>query len=134
MRGAARGWEEEYTHKMRAADFVPGRNAPTVFRHSFRDLRCVVHGDNFTFAGPPQDLMWAAAQMQAWYEVKVRGVLGPEPEDTSEIDNLNQRLVWGDAFIALSAETRHTREIVNGVGLTDESKLSAVSGRRETED
>ena len=70
MRGAAHSQEKEYRSKFAGAGFIIGKSNPPVFRHSTRDLLCVVHGDDFTFAGPDDDLRWAIEQMTLWYEFK----------------------------------------------------------------
>ena len=36
--------------------FVKGLAAPTVFFCKEKDIRCVVHGDDFTFTGLKEDL------------------------------------------------------------------------------
>ena len=41
--------------------------------------KCVVHGDDFTFAGT--ELWKIAAKMHEWYDVKVRGILGSGKRD-----------------------------------------------------
>lgn len=56
-------------------------DAPTVLRHQFHDLGCVVHGDDFKFVGAPNGLTWVAGHMGPWYEVKAWGILGPEKGD-----------------------------------------------------
>lgn len=76
LRGAARGWEDEYTAKMKGVDFVRGVYAPRVFTHPSRDLRCAVYGDGFTSAGAAADLEWAASDMGGWCEIKVKRYVG----------------------------------------------------------
>lgn len=76
MRGAARGWKDEYASKVALNGYLPVKSAPKVFAHSVRSLRCVVHGDDFTFAGLEKDLGLAVGKIKSWYEVKVRGALG----------------------------------------------------------
>lgn len=94
MRGPARGCEDEYTSKVVPEGFLPGKYAPAVFVQSVRSLRCEVYDDDFTFAGLEEGLLWAAGKMKGWYEVKVRGALGPDVSDTQEIDILNRRVRW----------------------------------------
>ena len=51
-RGAAQGWEEDYTTRLEEIGFKAGAYAPTVFHRQEWDVRAVVHGDDFTFLGP----------------------------------------------------------------------------------
>ena len=60
-------------------DSSSGVAAPTVFFHKERQLRCAVHGEDFTFLGFDRDLDFISDQMSKWYEVKVRGRLDGEP-------------------------------------------------------
>ncbi len=73
---------------------IPARNStPTVFWHPLTDVAIVAHGDDFTASGPEADLRALEAEMQSWYEVKTRGMLGPDPGDDKEINILNRKVV-----------------------------------------
>jgi hypothetical protein len=88
MRGAAQGWERDFQMKMTDVVFVAGKSALLVFAHSDREIICVVHGDDFTFVGKVEDSKWISDKMQEWYEVKIRGVVGPEAGDVRAIETL----------------------------------------------
>ncbi len=45
----------------------------------------MVHGDDFSFCGLEQDLMWIKEKMAKWFDIKVRGMLGPDAGDMKEI-------------------------------------------------
>ena len=77
-----------------------------------RQLRCVVHGDDFTFAGREEDLEWAANSMASWYQVKVRGILGPEAGDVDEIEIWGRRVRWTLAGIELCVGAKHTKDVI----------------------
>ena len=51
MRGAAQGWETEFTEKLLSIGFTRGRSTPVVFYRDSDETRFVVHGDDFTFLG-----------------------------------------------------------------------------------
>ena len=51
MRKAASGWEEDYVDKFIKSGFKRGIAASTVFYNPETNVRVVVHGDDFTFAG-----------------------------------------------------------------------------------
>ena len=48
------------------------------------EVRCVVHGDDFTFMGGKKELMEVRGCMQEWWDIKVRGILGDAAEDDKE--------------------------------------------------
>ena len=51
MRPAARAWEEDYSGKFEEEGYVRGKAAATTFYNEEKDVRLVVHGDDFTFTG-----------------------------------------------------------------------------------
>jgi hypothetical protein len=50
-RDAPQNWEFEYCSFMKELGFSSGKASPCVFYHEPRNLRCVVHGDDFTLLG-----------------------------------------------------------------------------------
>ena len=63
-RDAAQNWEYEYSAFMIGVGFSRGRSSPCVFRHASRDLRVVVHGDDFTVLGKEASLNWFQAAIK----------------------------------------------------------------------
>ena len=57
-----------------------------------RDVQGVVHGDDFTYLAYDEDIPWVISMMESRYEIKVRGVLGPEAKDDKSIRILNRCL------------------------------------------
>ena len=57
-RYVAQNWDMEYDGFMKSLGFRQGRGASCVFCHEERELRLVVHGDDFTVLGPVQGLEW----------------------------------------------------------------------------
>ena len=64
MRPAASAWEKEYSEKLSGMGFAKGVAAPTVFYCASKGVRCVVHGDDFTFTGQKKDLLNIAKSMR----------------------------------------------------------------------
>ena len=92
MRQAASAWERDYCEKLAAMGFGKGIAAPTVFFLKSKGVRCVVHGDDFTFIGKRQDLLEISGELEESHELKMRALLGDEPEDDREITILNRRI------------------------------------------
>ena len=44
-------------------------------RYLVTDVRVVVHGDDFTFAGTKVEVRKLEVNMREWYDVKVQGIL-----------------------------------------------------------
>ena len=94
MRRAAVGWEDHYAEKLESIGFRRGIGAPTVFVNEVTGVRVVVHGDDFTFAGVKDELIKVKNAMAEWYEIKMRGILGSEPNETKEIKILGRTVKW----------------------------------------
>ena len=111
MRPAAQAWEEDFAERLQSIGFERGKSAPTTFFRRSTGCRCVVHGDDFTFCGLGEDLRWIRGLMESWFEIKVRGVLGPDPGDQKEVTILGRKVVWGEGGITYEADPKH-RELI----------------------
>ena len=134
MRGAARGWEDECKAKLVSIGFVAGKAAPTVLVNIVEETRVVVHGDDFTFLGPEKYLREVASAMSEWYELKVRGIMGPEVHDLKKIDILNRTVEWRSDAIVYKADPKHAKIIVEALGLDNRSNESNVPGKTSGDD
>ena len=106
MRTAASSWEKEYSRTLEEAGFAVGRASACSFYHSARDVRIVVHGDDFVVEGQDADLKWVEGLLRAKYPVKVRGVLGPEENDDKQAEILNRKVCWNrDSVTRLMTST-----------------------------
>ena len=63
-RDAAQNWEAAYTKFMTEIGFVAGKSSPCVFYHNDRDIRPVVHGDDFTMLGSRRQLDWFKGRIE----------------------------------------------------------------------
>ena len=66
-----------------------------MFVHKEKDMVCSVHGDDFTFCGLHEDLMWVKGWMKDWFDIKDRGTLGFGKDELKEIT------VFGNSEVAL---------------------------------
>ena len=107
FRPAASAWEGFYAEKFEAAGFKRGAACPVIFYHPDRDLALAVHGDDFTFVGVEEDLLWITEQMRQWFEIKVRAMLGPDATDDKEVVILWRRVRWLDWGIEWEADPKH---------------------------
>ena len=119
MRPASNGWQEEYTRQLVAMGFKPGEASPCCFYREEDDVCCVVHGDDFTFEGPPQALKEVTASLQKVWLVKVRATLGPEATDDKEVSILNRVIRWTEDALLYEADPRHVEKLLRNAGLED---------------
>ena len=122
MRQAASAWEKDYSDKLSAIGFAKGVAAPTVFYWEERGVRCVVHGDDFTFSGKRSDLLYIKSKMEDSYELKMRAMLGDDFGDDKEITISNRSISWRGC-IHYEADPKHVFEILKYFNLNDESKI-----------
>jgi hypothetical protein len=81
-RGAAQNWAIKYeTVLVVEMGFVQGKGSPCNFYHHERDIRTVVHGDDFTSLAAGDQCNWLAKELKKHFDLKVRGVLGSGPQN-----------------------------------------------------
>ena len=115
-RDAPKRWEAFLADQLRKLGFVQGRASPCCFVHSSRDLRCVVHGDDFVFAGPAGELNWVRAMMAECFLTKVVGRLGGGAGEVRELRILNRVVRWAADGLRYEADPRHAEIVVRGLG------------------
>ena len=103
---------------------------PTVFYNEERDISGAVHGDDFTFLGYPEDLDDLEAALKSWFEVKVRGRLGPDEKDDKEIIILGRTVTWDKDGIRIVADKKHAEAIKKYCGLDENSKGLGSPGKK----
>ena len=90
--------------------------SPCAFYHPEFDVQCVLHGDDLTFLGTDSSLDEVQSAMKKRYEVKIRGRLGPGPEDDKSIRILIRILEWTPGVLVYEADQRHSEIIVEQLG------------------
>jgi len=131
MRKAASGWEDDYANKLIGEGFIRGVGASTVFYNPVTEVRVVVHGDDFTFAGTKKELMRMHKKMEEWYDVKLRGVMGSAGDEVKEITILGRTVRWTTEGIEYEADGRHREELMKECGLKEDSKSLNCPPRAE---
>ena len=93
-RDAAQNWGAAYSEFMKSVGFRQGKASPCVFWHPEREIRCVVHGEEFTVLGWESQLDWFWTKIKTKFLSKHRGRLGPGPCDLKSIRILNRIVEW----------------------------------------
>ena len=121
LRTASHDWSLEVRRVMLLLGFREGRASSCSFYHEEKELRVSVHGDDFSCLGYPEDIKWLWSELNKYWIVKIRGILGEEGVD--EIDILNRTLrISADGSLELEADTRHVKIALEHLGLTSVSK------------
>ena len=131
-RDAVSNWEDCYMDFARDIGFNSGIASPCVFKHKTRRLWLTVHGDGFTLLGSGEDLDWFEKEIKAKFEVKVRGRLGPGPDDLKSIRILNRIVEWTQDGLWYEADQRHAEIFVKDLGLDQHKVRCEVPGEKLT--
>ena len=83
--------------------------------------------------GADADLQWCIGVMKKQFDVKVRGIIGPEASDEKNIRLLNRCIEWRKNGIFWEADPRHAELIVRELGLHDCAYVSTPIVRAEPE-
>jgi hypothetical protein len=134
-RDAPARWEAFLAGELEKMGFERGRASPCCFKHEARDLRCIVHGDDFVFVGTDPDLEWVQQGMSACFLIKIIGRLGGDDGDLQELRVLNRVLRWSPDGIYAEADPRH-QEILVAQLAEDLKSLTTpgAKGRAEKEE
>eukprot|EP00969_Alexandrium_andersonii_P155068 6855523-Alexandrium_andersonii.AAC.1 len=72
-RAAPARWEALYTETLESFGLVKGRASACCFFNAELDVRCVAHGDDFTFTGYDADLDVVERLMNEKFMCKIEG-------------------------------------------------------------
>ena len=123
--------------KFEEEGFERGEGSGVIYYHRGRDVSCVCHGDDFTLVGEEWELKRMAKVMEKWFEIKVRGILGPEIRDDKMIVILGRTVRWTEEGIEYEADKKHRKAMMEYFGFEEGVKGASVNGdkdRKEEED
>ena len=105
-----------------------------IFYHEERDISLAVHGDDFTFCGLEKDLMWIKELLGSWFDIKVRAILGEDPDDDKEVTILGQIVRWTMEGIEFEADPKHRLMIMEKFGLKENSRGLVNNGEKDAKE
>lgn len=121
-RDAAQNWGMEYIELMKDAGFERGKSNPCVFRRLVREIRCVVHGDDFGALGWKRQLDWFWNAIKKKLECKHRARLGPEQGDQKSLRILSRIVEWDHRGIQHEGDQRHVEISMQDTGVLEDSR------------
>jgi hypothetical protein len=92
-----------------------------------------VHGDDFTFEGPPEALDEVVKSLEKVWLIKVRALLGPDPTDDKEVSILNRIIRWKEDCLLYEADPRHVEKLLKEAGLEDCNALGTPGTKLPTD-
>jgi hypothetical protein len=136
-RDAAANFQAEVKSCMASMGFSQARYNPQVYYHAGRDIRCLVHGDDFMAVGEPQAALWLKAQLERRFTVSTN-IVGTGPGEVKEARLLNRIIrASPDGGWEYEADSRHAEIIVKQLGLDKSKGVSSPGespGRWEDEE
>ena len=73
-----------------------------------------VHGEDVTLCGLDEDLEWIAGVMGGWFNMKIRGVVGGDPNDVKEMTILGRLLRYTDDGIEFVGDPKTPKAAFRG--------------------
>ena len=83
-----------------------------------------VHGDDFTTAGPCEELDWFESSMTEHYECTIQPRIGPGPNDAKEGIALNRVIRWTSEGLEYEADPRQAEKLIAECGLTGANTMA----------
>ena len=115
---------------MELIGFEKGKSCPCTFVHEARELRAVVHGDDFTVLGWENQLDWFWQKIKEKFECKHRGRIGPKAKDAKSIRILNRVVTWTEEGIEYEGDQRHVEICMKELKLCEDSKEVTTPGEK----
>ena len=128
-RDAPMNWAETYSKHLLEIGFVSGKSSPCVFWHPSKDLKVLVHGDDYVCVGARRHIRWLEEQVRKRFKIKSE-VLGLGPGEKREIRILNRIIRISTQGLEYEADPRHQEIILNELGL-DNAKGVSVTGTKD---
>ena len=130
-RDAASLWQECLAEHLLSIGFVRGISNPCVYYNATRQLRALVHGDDYATSGSLQDLEWMRGELEGRFEMKTTMVghsLAPNVVREGKI--LNRIVRATSEGWEYECDQRHVEVLIEQLGLED-SKAVATPGVEE---
>ena len=129
LRDSGAIWEGCYTDALVQMGFQQGVASPCCFSHSGWGVQVVVHGDDFTALGNAKGLDLYEAAMKEALEVKLKGRLGTEQGDETEMRVLNRIVRVTSQGLLYEPDPRHNELLLRALDL-EHSKSHVTPGSR----
>ena len=86
-----------------------------MFLEPKRDVRIVVHGDDFTILGDDKQLDWFRDTIGNRLELKFKARLGAKEKDDESVRIVIRVIQWDHTGIKYEADQRHAENIVKAL-------------------
>eukprot|EP00973_Karenia_brevis_P031298 4319995-Karenia_brevis.AAC.1 len=117
-RDASANFQAEVKRFMESRGFVQGKYSPSTYWHQKKNLKTLVHGDDFVTSGHRRDASWLREELQKRFQIKTQ-VVGLGKTDSSEGRVLNRVVRVDEDGWEYEADQRHADLIIRGLNMQD---------------
>jgi len=122
---AAMNFRKEVKELMTKNRFVQGRYIPCTYWHEEKDVKTLVHRDDFVTEGSRKEVAWLRARMEERFEIKTK-TTGMGEEQTKEERILNRAICVAKGDWEHEPDQRHAELIVRDLGLEDVKEVAML--------
>ena len=130
-RDASMNWQEEVAKCMVKCGFKVGQFNPCMYYSAAREIRFLVHGDDFVCVGEAEELQWLEKCLKERFEIKSK-MTGLREGESREERILNRVIRVSESGWEYEADQRHADLIIRETGASKLSSLSHPGGDKKT--
>ena len=130
-RDASATWQKDYTELLNSRGFTVGQAWPCIFVHKERDIRLLVHGDDFLVLADEQGHAFVDQVLKERYEFKCDGHIGPGQERQT-MSVLNRLITYhaNSGLVTYEADPRHSEALIRELHL-ENAKPAKTPGEKK---
>ena len=117
-RDAALNFQKEVKAFMKTAGFESGRYNVSTYCNKERDMKNLVHGDDFVTEGDVEDLLWLKSKLEERFEIKTT-IIGSGTDEAKEGRVLNRIIRCTNDGWEYEADQRHAEYIIKALNMQD---------------
>ena len=117
-RDAAANWHKAYSQHLKDIGFEQGDSNPCLFYHPGRQIRLLVHGDDYVGVADDYQLKWLQKKIEDKFEIKSQ-TLGPDSSkgEKKQVSILGRIIEWKEEGISYEADPRHAQKLIRELEL-----------------
>ena len=118
-RDATKGWQETLSSHLESIGFIRRKGHPSVFWHPDKEIRTLVHGDDYVSAGDESAMTWLETELAKAYEIQTPKV-GMRKDYQQEGQVLNRFIRCTVGGWEIEVDPRHAELVVEQLGIIDD--------------
>lgn len=129
---ASHVWQQDYTDHLKTAKFEQGKAWTSTFYHPEKDIKLLVHGDDFLVLSDKEGQDYMREVLGKKYEYRCDGTIGENSGDHLTI--LNRIVTYKDGTVTYEADPRHAEMIIRQLNLQNAKGVATPSEKKKLSD